>query len=74
MVSREVVLDEDDAIMIRNDQFPADCCPQVEILGIEGFVEEWVTFSYTLLERFPKLNELHVKRSSFREIDRKSVV
>ncbi|KAI9076883.1 hypothetical protein K1719_041187 [Acacia pycnantha] len=68
MTPREVVLDEDDAIMIRNDQFPVDCCPQVEILQIEGFVEEWVTFPYTLLERFPKLNELHVKNSSFEEI------
>ncbi|KAI9076453.1 hypothetical protein K1719_041600 [Acacia pycnantha] len=68
MVSREVDLDEDDARMIRNHQFPADCCPQAEILRIEGFVEEWVTFPYTLLDRFPKLNELHVENSSFREI------
>ncbi|KAK4259569.1 hypothetical protein QN277_005887 [Acacia crassicarpa] len=68
VTSRELVLDEDDTIMIRNDQFPVDCCPQVEILQIAGFVEEWVTFPYTLLERFPKLNELHVKNSSFEEI------
>ncbi|KAI9076884.1 hypothetical protein K1719_041188 [Acacia pycnantha] len=68
VASREVVLDEDDAIMIRNDQFPTDHCPQVEILVIERFVEEWVTFPYTLLKRFPKLNELHMKNSSFEEI------
>ncbi|KAI9076435.1 hypothetical protein K1719_041582 [Acacia pycnantha] len=68
VASREVVLDEDDAIMIRNGQFPTDHCPQVEILVIERFVEEWVTFPYTLLKRFPKLNELHMKNSSFEEI------
>ncbi|KAI9072365.1 hypothetical protein K1719_045674 [Acacia pycnantha] len=68
MRSREVVLDEDDARMIRNDQFPADHWPQVEIVCIERFVEEWVTFPYALLERLPKLNELHVKNSSFREM------
>ncbi|KAK4259568.1 hypothetical protein QN277_005886 [Acacia crassicarpa] len=68
VTSREVVLDEDDAIMIRNDQYPADCYPKVEILQIEGFVEEWVTFRYTLFERFPKLNELHVKNSSFEKV------
>ncbi|KAK4259567.1 hypothetical protein QN277_005886 [Acacia crassicarpa] len=68
VTSRELVLDEDDAIMIRNDQFPADCYPQVKILRIEGFVDEWLTFPYTLLERFPKLNELHMKNSSFEEI------
>ncbi|KAI9076880.1 hypothetical protein K1719_041184 [Acacia pycnantha] len=68
VTSRKLVLDEDDAIMIRNDQFPADCFSEMEILQIEGFVEKWVTFPYTLLERFPKLNELHVKNSSFEEI------
>ncbi|KAI9076864.1 hypothetical protein K1719_041168 [Acacia pycnantha] len=68
LTSREVVLDEEDAIMIRNDQFSADCFPKVEILQIEGFVEEWVTFPYTLLERFPKLKELRVKNSSFEGI------
>ncbi|KAI9076900.1 hypothetical protein K1719_041204 [Acacia pycnantha] len=68
VTSREVVLDEDDAILIRNGQFPADCFPKVEILQIEGFAEEWVTFPYTLLERFPNLKELHVKNSSFEEI------
>ncbi|KAI9127782.1 hypothetical protein K1719_000775 [Acacia pycnantha] len=68
VTSSELVLDEDDAIMIRNDQFPADCCPQVEILRIKGFVDEWVTFPYTLLGRFPNLNALQVENSSFEEI------
>ncbi|KAI9076860.1 hypothetical protein K1719_041164 [Acacia pycnantha] len=68
LASRKVVLDEDDAIIIRNGQFPADCFPKVEILQIEGFAEEWVTFPYTLLQRFPNLKELHVKNSSFEEI------
>ncbi|KAI9128053.1 hypothetical protein K1719_001046 [Acacia pycnantha] len=68
MVSREVVLDEDDVSMIRNDQFPTDRCPQAEFLHIEGLVEEWVTFPYTLLERFPNMNELHVSDSSLKEI------
>ncbi|KAI9127768.1 hypothetical protein K1719_000761 [Acacia pycnantha] len=68
VTSSELVLDEDDAIMIRNDQFPADCCPQVEILRIKGFVDEWVTFPYTLLGRFPNPNALQVENSSFEEI------
>ncbi|XP_028784133.1 uncharacterized protein LOC114740171 [Neltuma alba] len=68
VASREMVLDEYDVSMIRNDQFPADCFAQMEILGIQGFDEEGVTFPYTLLERFPQLNELHVKDSSFEEI------
>ncbi|XP_028772111.1 uncharacterized protein LOC114729297 [Neltuma alba] len=68
MASREVVLDEYDVSMIRNDQFPANSCPEVEILGIEGFDYEGVTFPYTLLERFPRLTKLHVKDSSFKEI------
>ncbi|KAI9073088.1 hypothetical protein K1719_044959 [Acacia pycnantha] len=68
VTSRKLVLDEDDAIMIRNDQFPADCFSEMEILQIEGFVEKWVTFPYTLLERFPNLNELYIENSSFEEI------
>ncbi|XP_028769723.1 uncharacterized protein LOC114727175 [Neltuma alba] len=66
--TRELVSDEDDVSMIRNDQFPADRFSHVEILRIEGFVGEGVTFPYTLLGRFPKLSELHVKDSSFEEI------
>ncbi|KAI9076440.1 hypothetical protein K1719_041587 [Acacia pycnantha] len=64
MGSREVVLDEDDVIMIRNDQF------QWIVAVKRKFFEEWATFPYTLLEIFLKLNELHVKNSSFREIFR----
>ncbi|XP_028761008.1 uncharacterized protein LOC114719663 [Neltuma alba] len=68
VASREAVLDEDDVSTIRNDQFPVDSYPQVKILRIEGFDDEGVTFPYTLLERFPQLNELHVEDSSFEEI------
>ncbi|XP_028761003.1 uncharacterized protein LOC114719655 [Neltuma alba] len=68
VASREMVLDEDDVSMIKNDQFPVDSCPEVEILGIEGFDDEGVTFPYTLLERLPRLSELHVEDSSFEEI------
>ncbi|XP_028797609.1 probable disease resistance protein At1g15890 [Neltuma alba] len=66
--TRELVLDEDDVSMIRNDQFPADCFSHVEILRIEGFVGEGVTFPYALLGRFPKLSELRVENSFFEEI------
>ncbi|XP_028784137.1 disease resistance protein At4g27190-like [Neltuma alba] len=65
---REMVLDEDDVSMIRNDQFPADCFAQMEILGIVGFNDEGAAFPHTLLERFPRLTELRVKDSSFEEI------
>ncbi|XP_028755720.1 uncharacterized protein LOC114715080 [Neltuma alba] len=68
VASREMVLDEDDISMIRNDQFPANCLAQVEILRIEGFDDEGATFPHTLLERFPRLSELRVKDSSFEEI------
>ncbi|XP_028769720.1 probable disease resistance protein At4g27220 [Neltuma alba] len=44
VTSREMVLDEDDVSMIRNDQFPADCFAQMEILRIEGFDDEGATF------------------------------
>ncbi|XP_028769736.1 uncharacterized protein LOC114727192 [Neltuma alba] len=68
VASRKMVLDEHDVSMIRNDQFPADCFAQVEILDIEGFNDEGATFPYTVLERFPQLNKLHVNCNSFEEI------
>ncbi|XP_028772113.1 uncharacterized protein LOC114729299 [Neltuma alba] len=68
VASIKMVLDEYDVSMIRNDQFPADCFAQMEILGIEGFDDEGATFPYTMLERFPRLTELRVEDSSFEEI------
>ncbi|XP_028769764.1 uncharacterized protein LOC114727230 [Neltuma alba] len=68
LASREGVLDENDASIIWNDQFPVDHYPQVEILRIERFLDEWIAFPYALLERFPQMNALHVKDSSFEEI------
>ncbi|XP_028769719.1 uncharacterized protein LOC114727166 [Neltuma alba] len=72
--SREMELDEYDVSMIRNDQFPADCFAQMEILGIVGFDDEGATFLHTLLERFPRLTELRVKDSSFEEIVPSAIV
>ncbi|XP_028784135.1 probable disease resistance protein At1g61180 [Neltuma alba] len=44
LASRQGVLDENDANIIWNDQFPVDRYPQVEILRIERFFDEWIAF------------------------------
>ncbi|XP_028772112.1 uncharacterized protein LOC114729298 [Neltuma alba] len=56
------------ALNAKNITMIRDVFPEVRTLYVESFTDEGVTFPYSFLERFPKLDKLYVEHSSFGEI------
>ncbi|KAI4297471.1 hypothetical protein L6164_037360 [Bauhinia variegata] len=63
-----LALNQKAVIRIRNSQHQADLFHKVNILSLECFHDEPLTFPYSFLERFPSLNELNMVHCSFEEI------